>query len=137
MLSVFLRTFLPRWNFFDQLGPGLVLDVKAVGATTWVSIPFEAERKKFSLLVNPEVTLLHALMNVVGDFISDLSNIEASQAQLSDADLNAFTSYRMLKSIVFSKIINLDGQSIQFRIVANSGSSAEIIFVSNVLVKPW
>ncbi len=130
------RSLFPRWNFFDQISQQLKLEFKPVGIASWQAAGFEATRAPFSLLVNPAVTLLHAELNLLGDFVAALNTMIGPDGLVSSQDVEKLTSFRMIRSLVFARLkeFETNATEFQFRISADKKNGRDIVFVSDILV---
>ena len=129
------RALFPRWNFFDQVSHDLSLEFKPVGLSEWQVISFDAVRTPFSLLINPAVTLLYAEMSLLADFTSDLRPLIGADGLVNSRDVFQLTTFQMIKSLVFSRLIEFETNAVefQFRVIAKSEVENSVVFVSDVL----
>lgn len=136
MIELF-RSLFPRWNFYDEVSHELCLEVKPSGGSEWVPLPFEAKRTSASLLINPAVTLLHAQLSVLGDFVSDLSRVSESDGRVDSAVVQSLTSFALVNALVRERLRAFEpiGMAIQFRILARHPQGDSVIYVSDVLME--
>ncbi|XGC80635.1 hypothetical protein ACES2L_15010 [Bdellovibrio bacteriovorus] len=121
-----IRVLFPNWNFFNQVAYEFNLWVLAPGATDWTLLSFDQKRKVLGVFVNPEVNLALAKLNLLEHFAQDL------QSDLADEDVTQLTTYRMVKSLVTEKLIELKiDPKARFKLVANNPSETLDLFVSD------
>jgi hypothetical protein len=125
-----LRVIFPRWNFFDRTGYQLVLEIKQTGAKGWLPISFNAARTMGGLFVNPEVTRLHAEMSLLENFVSDVQNLTDAEGKIDPKHVHKLTSFKMVRSLVMSRLMVTDPDSIRFRISAKAGEESVALYVS-------
>lgn len=127
-----IRALFPRWNFFDRVGHHLELEFKTPESSSWERIYFEQGRRPLGLFVNPEVNLALAQVNVVEHFISDLTDLQEGDRQISEADIHSLTTFQMLRSLLRMKLQehNQNPGRLQFKILACSPRERSDVYVS-------
>jgi hypothetical protein len=128
-----VRSLFPRWNFFDRISYRLELEVKQTGAKDWLPISFNASRRMGGLFVNPELTRLHAEMSLLESFVNDIQSLIEPDGLIDSARVQNLTSFKMVRALVFNKLMVSSTDEIQFRVAARSGDEQVVIYSSDVL----
>lgn len=92
-----LRSFLPKWTFFDDVAPELRLEVcfgkEENKMGEWQNALAPIRRSYKNLLVNSYGNYLHACHNHLNHFNSDLSSLA------DGADVEVVTTYQITKNM--------------------------------------
>jgi hypothetical protein len=134
-LTYLFRAFLPNWSFFDSIGKEFKLEIRFDPQGKWIGLEFSALQSQSSLLFNAHVNLLLATIDVVEHFATDVQRLMLTEPQPTPKLLEGLTSYRLVQNLIHSEIKSFEPQptSFQFKLIALSPSTCDVIFISHWL----
>lgn len=130
-----IRSLFARWNFFDRVAYHFELDFRLTEASGWERISFDLRRRPLGLLLNPEATFAHAQGNLLEHFALDVQSLVAMDGKVDSADVDALTTFRMIKALVETKLraAGAPSEIFQFRLSARDDSGEFPVYVSDWL----
>lgn len=127
-----VRALFPYWSFFDQTAYTFKVFTKAPIESDWMPVLFETESKNNSILCNSTVNGLMAEFNVVEHFAKDVQEI-LKNSSTKTADCQHLTTFKLLCSIIRTRLESFPHKTFQFKILAVSAHDTVELFVSEPL----
>ena len=132
-----VRALFPKWNFFDRIAFNFQLEFKIPGSTLWEPISFDQERRPFDVIINANYNLSLAQVSLLEHFSRDIQELQAANPLVDSKEVQALTSFKMLRSLLFFKLqeYELESDSVQFKIVACGEKEILDIYISDWIQK--
>lgn len=99
-----LRSFFPKWTFFDDVAPELRLEVcygkNDLNLSTWTNALTPIRRSFKNLIINSHGSYLHACHNHLNHFNSDLTALTETDSET----VSEMTTYKIAKQMASFQI---------------------------------
>ncbi len=128
-----IRALFPNWNFFDRVAFSFELWFKVRGSVKWEVISFEQTRQPFGLLLNPDVNIALAQINIVEHFTKDIQDLQSLNPLIHSRDVQNLSTFKMLRSLIEVKLkdFEVSTSEIQFKVVAINPKEKIDLYISD------
>lgn len=128
-----IRALIPSWNFFDHVNYQFGLEFKVSGSEKWENVTFQRKNDLFGLLINPEINMDMAQVNIIEHFAYDIQDLIFKDPKIRFKDVQRLTSFKLLKSVLRIQLKNyqIAHSTIQFKIVATNLNEIKDIYISD------
>ncbi len=128
-----IRALFPNWNFFDRVAFSFELWFKVQGSTRWEAITFDQIRQPFGLLLNPDVNLALAQINIIEHFAKDIQDLQAINSLIHSREVQSLSTFKMLRSLIKLKLKDFEvpTSEVQFKVVAINPNEKIDLYISD------